>query len=30
MKKIGAFDYWLDNGFPEQCRPLGDDDFECD
>jgi len=23
-------DYWKQNGFPPQCRSLGDDDFECD
>ena len=22
--------YWRANGFPPQCRPLGDDDFECE
>jgi len=22
--------YWREAGFPEQCRPLGEDDFECD
>jgi len=23
-------DYWQQNGFPPQCRPLADGDFECD
>jgi adenylate cyclase len=23
-------DYWLANGYPNQCRPLGEEDFECD
>ena len=22
--------YWREAGFPKQCRPLGEDDFECD
>jgi len=22
--------YWRDHGFPPSCRPIGDDDFECD
>jgi hypothetical protein len=22
-------DYWRRHGFPQQCRPLGDSDFEC-
>jgi tetratricopeptide (TPR) repeat protein len=30
VRKLGIFDYWLERGFPSQCRPLGDDDFECD
>lgn len=30
IREIGAYDYWLAKGFPPQCRPLGDDDFECD
>ena len=28
--ETGIHDYWRKNGFPPQCRPLGDDDFECD
>jgi len=23
-------EFWRENGFPPQCRPVGDDDFECD
>jgi len=30
MKATGALDYWQEHGFPPQCRPIGDDDFECD
>jgi TolB-like protein len=30
VRKGGIYDYWLDVGFPPQCRPVGDDDFECD
>ena len=26
----GIYDYWRKHGFPAQCRPVGDDDFECD
>ena len=26
----GMDDYWRVNGFPPQCRALGEDDFECD
>jgi TolB-like protein len=29
-KKAGFLDYWHEAGFPELCRPVGDDDFECD
>lgn len=28
--ETGIHDYWRKYGFPPQCRPLGDDDFECD
>ncbi len=28
--KAGIFNYWKKQGFPPQCRPLGDDGFECD
>jgi len=30
MREVGALDYWREFGFPPQCRPVGDDDFECD
>jgi TolB-like protein len=26
---IGLVAYWRDAGWPDKCRPLGDDDFEC-
>lgn len=26
----GLPEYWRSSGFPPQCRPVGDDDFECD
>lgn len=28
--KAGIYDYWREYGFLPQCRPLGEDDFECD
>ena len=28
MRVVGVVDYWREFGFPPQCRPLGDDDFE--
>ena len=30
MKKFGYYDLWKARGFPPMCRPVGDDDFECD
>jgi len=30
MKQRGIFDHWKQNGFPEQCKPVGEDDFSCD
>ncbi|MBT6036318.1 MAG: hypothetical protein HOH18_07560, partial [Kordiimonadaceae bacterium] len=27
--EIGLFDYWKSNQFPDICRALGEDDFEC-
>jgi len=30
VRETGVFDYWREHGFPPQCRPLGEDDFECD
>jgi TolB-like protein/Tfp pilus assembly protein PilF len=26
----GTLAYWQERGFPDFCRPVGDDDFECD
>jgi TolB-like protein/tetratricopeptide (TPR) repeat protein len=28
--EAGFLDYWQEKGFPALCRPVGDDDFECD
>jgi hypothetical protein len=30
VRATGLVDYWFERGFPPQCRPLGDKDFECD
>jgi len=30
MKKFGYYDLWKARGFPPACRPVGNDDFECD
>jgi len=30
VKEIGLVDYWNRFGWPDLCRPLGDDDFVCD
>jgi TolB-like protein len=30
MREIGMPEYWRKHGFPPQCRPIGDNDFECD
>jgi TolB-like protein/Flp pilus assembly protein TadD len=30
MRESGVFEYWQNVDFPPQCRPIGDDDFECD
>jgi len=30
VRAIGLVDYWFERGFPPQCRPRDDDDFECD
>jgi len=30
LKEIGLIDYWNEFGWPDLCRPIGDDDFECD
>ena len=30
MNRLGAPAYWREKGFPPNCRPLGEEDFECD
>jgi hypothetical protein len=30
VRQQGLVNYWQDNGFPAQCRPIVADDFECD
>ncbi len=30
IKDVGIFDYWQKHGYPSLCKPIGDDDFECD
>jgi adenylate cyclase len=30
MREIGLVDYWKEFGWPDLCRPIGDDDFVCD
>lgn len=30
MRDFGLQTYWRKHGFPPMCRPVGDDDFECD
>ena len=30
IMELGLPDYWRRHGFPDRCRPVGDDDFECD
>ena len=30
IRRRGIYDIWLSRGFPDICRPVGDDDFECD
>jgi len=30
MHKSGLVDYWRARGWPDMCRPVGADDFECD
>ena len=29
VRYLGVFEYWKSRGFPPQCKPVGDDDFEC-
>jgi TolB-like protein len=30
LEELGLPAYWRERGFPPDCRPLGDEDFECD
>jgi adenylate cyclase len=30
VREIGLVDYWKEYGWPDLCRPIGDDDFECE
>jgi len=30
IRESGVHDYWRKSGFPEQCQPVGPDDFRCD
>ena len=30
VTEIGLVDYWRERGWPHYCRPLGEDDFECE
>lgn len=30
VRRSGVIDYWKVGGFPDLCRPVGEDDFECD
>jgi hypothetical protein len=29
-RQIGLVDYWKQYGWPDMCRPFGENDFECD
>jgi TolB-like protein/Tfp pilus assembly protein PilF len=29
IRDAGVYDYWREHGFPAQCRPFADDDFQC-
>ena len=29
VRRVNLDDFWRENGFPINCRPLGDDDFAC-
>jgi len=29
VRQLGVFKYWQVRGFPPQCKPVGDNDFEC-
>jgi hypothetical protein len=30
IRDIGLLAFWQETGFPPICRPLGEQDFECD
>ncbi len=30
LEQMGMVDVWRERGWPDRCRPLGDNDFECD
>ncbi|MCH7807503.1 MAG: hypothetical protein IH995_10275 [Proteobacteria bacterium] len=30
LRKNGLVEFWRENGWPDYCKPVGDDDFECD
>ena len=30
VRQIGLVDYWKQYGWPDMCRPFGENDFECD
>jgi hypothetical protein len=30
MREVGLVDYWKEYGWPDMCRPVGENDFECD
>jgi hypothetical protein len=30
VRQIGLVDYWREYGWPDMCRRLGENDFECD
>jgi adenylate cyclase len=29
IREVGVYEYWQVHGFPPQCKPVGEDDFEC-
>ena len=29
IRRQGINDYWREFGFPDMCKPIGEDDFEC-
>jgi len=29
IRELGIYEYWQARGYPPQCKPVGDDDFEC-